>query len=64
MDKQDISKLQAVINEYGPRMALKGFIRAMRQSADNLSDMRLKERAADMAEMAEVLQKVDDALGE
>jgi len=64
MDKQEIYTIQAMINEYGARNTLRGFITALQQSADQMSDMGLKERAMVQAEMAELLQKVQDALGE
>jgi hypothetical protein len=64
MDKEDIELLQDMVEEYGARGALKGFILALRDAADLMSDMRLKERATEAADLAEVLQKVDDALEE
>jgi len=64
MDKQEIYTIQAMINEYGARTTLQGFIIALQQSADHMSDLGLKERAIVQAEMADLLQKVQDALGE
>ena len=64
MDKEDIKLIQDMVEDYGARVTLQGFIVALREAADSMSDMRLKEKATVTADLAEVLQKVDDALGE
>lgn len=64
MFKDDIYQIQAMVNEYGARITLQGFIAALRQSADQMSDMGLKERAILQADLAEALQKVESALGD
>ena len=62
MNPLEIYDMQELIDEYGAREALRGFILALRQSADNMSDLMLKERAIYNASMAQLLQKIDDVL--
>ena len=62
MDKQDVFKMQEIINEYGERGALQCFIRALYVAADQAVDMGLKERAVTQVELAGYLEEVEDAL--
>jgi hypothetical protein len=64
MLEEDIQQIQNMVNAYGARDALKLFIQALRLSADQMSDLGLKERALAQAELSDVLQKVDETLGE
>jgi hypothetical protein len=64
MLEKDIQQIQNMVNAYGARDALKLFIQALRLSADQMSDLGLKERAVAQAELSDVLQKVDETLGE
>jgi hypothetical protein len=64
MLEKDIQQIQNMVNAYGARDALKLFIQALRLSADQMSDLGLKERALAQAELSDVLQKVDETLGE
>jgi hypothetical protein len=64
MLEEDIQQIQTIVNDYGARYALKLFIQALRLSADQMSDLGLKERALAQAELSDVLQKVDETLGE
>ena len=53
MDKQDIQHMQAIINDYGAIEAFKGFLKALRNAADESSDLGLKERAITLANLAD-----------
>lgn len=64
MSKEDLLKMQEIINDCGTRGAFKTFICALQQSADNMSDLGIKEVAVARANMAEILQEIDDSLGE
>jgi hypothetical protein len=64
MDDDDINDIQEMINEYGARDVLQGFILALQQSADDMSDLGFKELAMGRANMAELLQKADANLEE
>jgi hypothetical protein len=64
MLEEDIQQIQNMVNAYGARDALKLFIQALRLSADQMSDLGLKERAVAQAELSDVLQKVDETLDE
>lgn len=58
MDKQDLYTIKTLINEYGARATLKGLVAALEECADEFSDMGLKERAREAAEVAELLSDV------
>ena len=58
MDKHDLYDIKALINEHGARHTLKAFIQALEECADEYSDMGLKERAREAAEVAELLAGV------
>jgi len=64
MEKEDVKLIQEMIEEYGAHETLQGFILALREAADAMSDMRLKERAANTVYLAEILQEVNITLGE
>lgn len=64
MLEEDIQQIQTIVNDYGARYVLKLFIQALRLSADQMSDLGLKEQALAQAELSDVLQKVDETLGE
>jgi len=55
MLKEDLYQLKALINEYGARGTLVAFIKALEENADEYSDMGLKERAREAAEVAEAM---------
>lgn len=58
MDKHDIGDMMSIINEYGTEGALRVFIRALKDTADQYSDMGLKERAKAAIELAETLEEI------
>ena len=58
MEKEHRYDIKCLINEYGARGTLKGFIEALRDCADEYSDMGLKERAHEAAEVAELLASI------
>jgi len=62
MEKEDIYMIQTLINEYGAKVTLAGFRQALRNSADEYSDMGLKERARETIEIAELLGDVHDVI--
>jgi len=64
ISKEDLVKMQEIINDCGTCGAFKTFIMALQQSADNMSDLGIKEVAVGRANMAELLQKVYDTLEE
>ena len=55
MEKKDLYIIKSIIYEYGATTVLKGLIQAMEECADEYSDLGLKEKARDTAEMAERL---------
>jgi hypothetical protein len=58
MDKQHLYDIKCLINEYGARATLQGFAQALKECADEYSDMGLKERAHEAVEVAELLAGV------
>lgn len=59
MDKEHRYDIKCLINEYGARATLKAFIQTLEECADEYSDMGLKERAHEAAEVAELLAGVN-----
>lgn len=63
MESTHVYDIKVLINEYGARATLKGFIEALKSCADEYSDLGLKARAYEAAEMAELLSDVEDVAG-
>lgn len=63
MEKEQLVALKALINEYGAHETLKVFIQALEECADEYSDLGLKDRAYETAEVAELLSDVEDVAG-
>jgi hypothetical protein len=63
MESVHVYDLKTLINEYGARETLKGFIEALKSCADEYSDLGLKARAYEAAEVAELLSDVEDIAG-
>lgn len=55
MLKKDVDTLKSLIHEYGPEEAVLGLIMALRSSANEMSDMALKEKAVLTANIADDL---------
>ena len=55
MEKTDLFKFKLLINEYGAAVTLKLFAQALKECADEQSDLGLKEQARETAEVAELL---------
>lgn len=63
MDQAHVYDIKTLINEYGAREVLKGFRQALKECADEYSDLGLKSRAYEAAEVAELLSDVEDVAG-
>lgn len=59
MEKVDVQFLQSLIREYGVRDTITGLVEALRVEADALSDLSLKEKSVQAADMADVLQELN-----
>jgi hypothetical protein len=55
MDQMDIVFLQDILREYGVKGSVTMLIRALRSEADALSDLGLKEKSVQAANMADIL---------
>ena len=55
MLKEDLYRIRTLVNEYGPRATLKGFVLALKEYADEMSDLGLREKAHEAVEIAELL---------
>lgn len=62
MLKEDIYTIQTLVNEYGAKETLAAFRQALRQCANEYSDMGLKEKARETIEVAELLGDVHDVI--
>lgn len=60
MEKEDLYMIKAVIDEYGAHAVLAAFEMALKECADEYSDLGLKERAHATIEVIELLAKLDD----
>ena len=58
MDKNGVSDMMGIIDDYGAEGALRGFIQALKYAAGQYSDMGLKERARAAVELAETLEEI------
>jgi hypothetical protein len=63
MDSTHVYVIKTLINEYGAQEALRGFRQALIECADEYSDLGLKGRAYEAAEVAELLSDVEDVSG-
>lgn len=63
MDQTHVYDIKAIINEYGAREALRGFRQALKECADEYSDLGLRDRAYEAAEVSELLSDVEDVAG-
>lgn len=59
MDKE---KMKLFIKEYGAREVLKNFHEALKECADDYSDLGLRERAQEAASLADALDYLHDAM--
>jgi hypothetical protein len=59
MDKLDITVLQEIIHDYGVKETITGLIQAFQQEADTMSDLGLKEKSVQAANMADVLRDLN-----
>lgn len=62
MDKQDMDTLKKLINDYGPRETLEAFHLALKECADEMADLGLRERAYKVANLADALDYIHDAM--
>jgi len=60
MLKEDIYSLQTIVREYGTKGAVAGLMVALQRYADEMSDLGLKEKAIQAANMADVLRDIND----
>lgn len=56
---EDMKSLRKVISEYGVHDSISMFINALQDHADDMSDMGLKEKAIQAANMADVLREIN-----
>jgi hypothetical protein len=59
MDKLDITVLQEIIHDYGVKDMIGGLIQALELEADVMSDLGLKEKSVQAANMADVLRDLN-----
>jgi hypothetical protein len=59
MDKLDVELLQELIREYGVKDTMTGLIQAFELEAGVMSDLGLKEKAVQAANMADVLHDLN-----
>lgn len=56
---EDMKGLRKVISEYGVHDSVSMFINALQDYADEMSDLGLKEKAVQAANMADVLRDIN-----
>lgn len=59
MEKMDVMLLQEIIREYGIKDTVIGLIQAFELEADTLSDLGLKEKSIQTANMADILRDLN-----
>lgn len=59
MDKLDLTVLQEIIRDYGVKDTVNGLIQALQMEADTMSDMGLKEKSVQAANMADALHDLN-----
>lgn len=59
MENMDIQFLQEIIREYGIKETITGLSEAFKLEADVLSDLGLKEKSVQAANMADVLHELN-----
>jgi hypothetical protein len=62
MEKEDLYTIRTLVNEYGARATLKGFVLALKEYADEMSDLGLREKAHEAVEVAELLSGDRDTI--
>lgn len=62
MDILDNEKIRLMIKDYGAKEVLREFRSALRDLANDYSDMGLKEQARETIEVAELLSDVHDVI--
>jgi len=63
MDILDKEKIRLLIKDYGAIEVLREFHEAVKECADEYSDLGFKDRAYEAAEVAELLASVEDVAG-
>jgi hypothetical protein len=61
MQKEDIYVLQTMIREFGGRQTVKGLIQALQLTADEMSDLGLKERVIEIEKVLLQLETLTTA---